>query len=583
MVRSAPQLLSLVTFLALAGCLSSAEVRDLAQAPDGDRVLSEPIDEDEREATESEELISDPISAKPAPMADPAPEMDGNLGMRTRPKTKKDIGRANHNRVEIGGSRRPETEFAPQKQKPGQPTMRRDTEGYTDYGINGFDLVERDGLSTFAVDVDTASYTLSRRKLTDGYLPSHAGVRVEEFVNYFPYEYKQPKAGEPFGVDVEATPSPWNPRNHLVRIGIQGKRIHYDEHKPVHLTFLVDTSGSMSSSDKMGLVKKTLIMLTEELQDGDTVAIATYAGSTQIVLSPTPISQQKKIISSLARLSSGGSTAMASGIDLAYQMADEAYVPGTVNRVVVCSDGDANVGRTSHSEISSQIKRYAQKGITLTTLGFGTGNYQDTMMERLANDGDGNYFYIDSERESRRIFVDKLNSTMEIIAKDVKLQVAFNDEAVIAYRLVGYENRDIADHDFRNDKVDAGEIGSGHQVTALYEVMLKDELPSTIATVHVRNKAPGPDSPAVERTYDVSKEVIRTRFAEGTDQYRVAVAAMSFAELLRNSPHLSEVTYRQVQELAQSAKRPEYPEDAELVELISRAAELSGEVSYTSR
>jgi Ca-activated chloride channel family protein len=409
-------------------------------------------------------------------------------------------------------------------------------------------------------------------------------VRVEEFVNYFPYTYARPADSDPFGVDFEAAPSPWDERNTLIRVGVQGKKIAYDQRKPVHLTFLVDTSGSMRSADKLELLKTSLRMLTEELEDGDTVAIATYAGSTKVVLEPTPISEKKRILASLSRLTAGGSTAMASGIDLAYQLADTSFVQGDVNRVIVASDGDANVGRSSHTEISPRIKAYAQKGITVTTLGFGNGNYKDTMMERLANDGDGNYFYIDGEREARRVLVDKLGSTMEVIAKDVKIQVDWNPEAVHAYRLIGYENRDIADRDFRNDTVDAGEIGAGHQVTALYEVVLHDNAQrEKLATVRVRNKAPGPDAPAVERSWTLNEGAFRPSFLETSRQFRIASSAAWFAEILRDSPHMTEISLSQVAEIARDAQRVEYSEDAELLSLIRRAADLRGEGTVSRR
>jgi len=457
------------------------------------------------------------------------------------------------------------------------------TEDYTDYGINGFTLTDRDNLSTFAADVDTASYTITRRKLREGYLPPPAAVRVEEFVNYFPYEYAQPKKGHPFAVDVEASPSPFNPRNHIVRIGVQGKKVHFDTRRPVNLTFLVDVSGSMQSRDKIGLLKDTLRMLTEELDDGDTVALVTYAGATKVVLAPTPISQRGRILSALNGLTAGGSTAMGAGINLAYQQAEAGFRPGAVNRVIVASDGDANVGVTSHSQLSNFISGKAKKGITLTTLGFGNGNYKDTMMERLANDGDGNYFYIDSLQESRRLFVDQLSSTLEVIAKDVKLQVEWNPDTVLAYRLIGYENRDIADKDFRNDAVDAGEIGAGHQVTALYEVALKDDRSAGLGTVRVRNKAPGPESPAVERRYEVPTAIIGQSFATASPQFRLQTAAAGFAEILRGSPHMNEISLRMVGDIARDAKRVEYSEDSELVELIDRAARLRGEGAVSRR
>lgn len=455
--------------------------------------------------------------------------------------------------------------------------------GYRDYGVNGFTTAADDHLSTFAIDVDTASYTMTRKNLRGGYLPPAGAVRVEEFVNYFPYEYDRPAPGQAFTVDFEATPSPWDEQLTLLRVGVQGRHVTYRERQPVHLTFLVDTSGSMRSEDKIELVKKSLEMLSRELEDGDTVAIATYAGSTKVVLEPTPISQRDKIIGSLRRLDASGSTAMESGIQLAYDLADRTFKPGSVNRVILCSDGDANVGKTDPDSLARQIEAYAAKGITLTTLGFGNGNYQDVVMERLANQGDGNYFYIDTELEARRVLVDKLTGTLEVIAKDVKIQVDFDPDVVERYRLVGYENRDVADRDFRNDAVDAGEIGAGHQVTALYELDLRDGADGEIATVRVRHEAPGPDAPAAETSFTLTSAAIKPEFAEGSDTFRIAAAAGYFAEVLRGSPHVQEISLSQVAELAVRAKRVEYPEDAELVELIRMAARLRGEGAVATR
>ena len=446
-------------------------------------------------------------------------------------------------------------------------------EQYTDYGHRDFTRVGVDPLSTFSVDVDTASYTLVRRKLQEGYLPPVAAVRVEEFVNYFPYDYPPPNS-DPFAVHFEASPSPFNPRTHLIRVGVQGKKIAFDQRKSVHLTFLVDTSGSMSSSDKLGLVQSSLTTLTEELQDGDTVSIVAYAGSAGLVLAPTPMSEKESILDAIQRLHSGGSTAMGQGIELAYQQAENSMKPGAVNRVIICSDGDANVGPTHHQALSALIRDHARNGITLTTVGFGNGNYNDTTMEQLANDGDGNYYFIDSQREARRIFVDKLTGTLQVIAKDVKIQVDWTDN-VEAYRLIGYENRDLQDHQFRDDAVDAGEIGSGHQVTALYEVALAPGAAGELATVRIRNKAPGPDAPASERSYALSTSAIKPSLSEGSRPYRIAVSAAYFAEILRKSPHTHEGTLADVLELARGAQRVEYPEDAELVGLIEDAARLS--------
>ncbi|MCP4807962.1 MAG: VWA domain-containing protein, partial [Proteobacteria bacterium] len=300
------------------------------------------------------------------------------------------------------------------------------SEGYVNYGVNDMTLSTKDALSTFSIDVDTASYTIARRKLLDGYLPPAASVRVEEFVNYFPYAYVQPVGDAPFAVNMEAAPNPFEPRHHVLRIGVQGDELSADERKPVRLTFLVDVSGSMSSADKLGLAKRSLHLLVDQLDAEDSVALGTYAGATRMVLTPTPATDKDAIHAAIESLSSGGGTAMSSGIDMAYDMAQRAYVPGAENRVVVLSDGDANIGPSSHQQILTQIQDHAKAGITLTTVGFGMGNYKDTMMEQLANDGDGNYFYIDGMNEARKVFSEDLSGTIQTIARDVKIQVEFD-------------------------------------------------------------------------------------------------------------------------------------------------------------
>jgi Ca-activated chloride channel homolog len=599
--------------LGLGGCaLSSSPVEKLLPAPEEElRLEGEPEEELQRESEEADAgSDADDIdfampgdgsadiqaSRAPAPKAEErsratrrpagaeaADRFASEPAMSTGLSSSGGASAAGNVAVRADDLRSPAGQRPPSSAPPPAVVPESNTEDYTDYGVNGFTLTEQDGLSTFAVDVDTAAYTITRKKLREGYLPPTAAVRVEEFVNYFPYEYRQPDDGEPFTVDVEAAPSPWSPRNHLVRIGVQGKDVRFDTRRPVNLTFLVDVSGSMQSRDKIGLLKDTLKMLTEELEDGDTVSLVTYAGNTRVVLEPTPISQRADILRALDGLTAGGSTAMGAGIELAYGLAERNLRPGSVNRVIVCSDGDANVGIRSHEQLSSYIAGYAKKGITLTTLGFGNGNYKDTMMERLANDGDGNYYYIDSLQESRRLFVDKLSGTLEVIAKDVKIQVDWNADAVIAYRLVGYENRDVADRDFRNDAVDAGEIGAGHQVTAIYEVALKDDPTGGLGTVRIRNKAPGPDSPATERAYALPVSAVHASLGETSRQFRIQVAATAFAEILRGSPHLQEFSLRRTAALAREAARAEYPEDAELVELVERAAQLKGEGAMSWR
>jgi Ca-activated chloride channel homolog len=454
-------------------------------------------------------------------------------------------------------------------------------EKYRDYGINDFVDASVDPLSTFAVDVDTASYTVTRRMLEQGYLPPPEAVRVEEFVNYLPYRYVAPER-DPFSVDFDAAPSPYDEGVTLLRVGIQGRPVDDRSRRPAHLTFLVDVSGSMRAPDKLDLVKTSLEMLALEMRDGDTIAIATYAGAEKVVLEPTGVEHRDHILRSLHRLTSGGSTAMGSGIELAYRLAEASRVDGHINRVIVCSDGDANVGRTDPEAILSTIRGHAQRGITLTSLGFGNGNYNDVMMERLADEGDGNYFYVDSKREAYRVLVQRLTSTLEVIARDVKLQLAFDPTVVADYRLVGYENRDIADEDFRDDAVDAGEIGAGHQVTALYELHLRPGVSGRIATMRVRNEAPGRESPAVERTFPVDTDAVQPTFAEASLDTQVATAAAWFADKLRGTPYLDEISYAQLARLARDAARPEMAEDAELVSLIERAGQLAGE-GFASR
>ena len=456
-----------------------------------------------------------------------------------------------------------------------------DGEGYKDYGINPLTLVQDDRFSTFAADVDTASYSLARGKLNKGYLPVAAGVRVEEFVNSLDYGYEPPEAGSnddaPFAVHMEAAPSPWDGGKHILRIGVKGQEPKVDR-KPVHLTFLVDTSGSMTGPDKLDMVKYSLHYVVDHLSPGDTVAIATYAGSTAVLLEATDISEKAAAHRVIDRLGAGGGTAMNSGMQAAYDLALDSYAPDTENRVVVMSDGDANIGPSSFDTILAGIEGYAGQGITLSTIGFGMGDYQDVMMEQLANQGDGNYFYIDDYGEAEEVFGERLSGNMVTIARDVKLQVEFNPDAVYAYRLIGYENRDIADHDFRNDKVDAGEIGAGHTVTALYEVSLKKDARSQeLATVRVRAKKPGPESPAKEWATVFQGANLHSEAAEASRDFRLAVAAAAFAELLRGSPYVSELSYFDVEQLARRAANG--AEDAlELADLAATAGRLSGEV-----
>ncbi|MEZ4439201.1 MAG: von Willebrand factor type A domain-containing protein, partial [Polyangiaceae bacterium] len=397
----------------------------------------------------------------------------------------------------------------------------------------------RDPMSTFAIDVDTGTFPLLRRTHQAGNRLSPEAVRPEEIINYFDYGYPGPEQ-EALVVHLHSAPSPFERGHEILRVGVQARRVERSQRKPAHLVYLVDVSGSMDAADKLGLAKESLRLLTDNLRPGDTVALCTYAGNVREVLPPTPIAERQRILDAIDDLTSEGSTAMSDGITLAYDLAERTLVPGHVNRVVVLSDGDANVGAVSHEEILGLIDRQRRRGITLSTIGFGTGNYNDAMMEQLADEGDGNYRYVDSPREAQKVFVDEIDGMLEVVAKDVKVQIAFDPRVVQSYRLIGYENRDVADADFRDDTVDGGEVGAGHHATALYDVVLR---PVRLAaaghpwvTAHVRHKAPDADH-ATEQAFPLPADHSYATFAEADPSFRFATAAAGLAEVLRESPY----------------------------------------------
>ena len=460
------------------------------------------------------------------------------------------------------------------------PTVTRgDTTGgetYKDHGKNPWTDTTKDHLSTFAADVDTAAYTIARRKLSEGQLPPPAAVRVEEFVNYFRYAFPAPTAGTPFAVVMDAAPSPVAPGKHIVRVGVATQATIASERKPAHLVFLVDVSGSMQSPDKLELAKQALRILTNNLQEKDTVSLVTYAGSTRVVLEPTGLQHKAQIMSALDELTAGGSTAMASGLDLAYAQAMKGFQPGGIARVIVLSDGDANVGNTSVDDMLATIASRAKQGVTLSTIGFGMGNYKDETMEQLANKGNGNNFYIDSLAAAKKVFAQQLGSTLEVVAKDAKFQVDFDPAFVARYRLVGYENRDIADTDFRNDKVDAGEIGAGHQVTALYEVELTaagKQAAAPLGSVRIRHKAPMSET-ATEAAFPMVGAPAAT-FAQASADFRFAFATAAFADVLRHSTDAEHWSLAQIRDLAKGAIGQD-AERRELVTLIETTMRLTG-------
>jgi Ca-activated chloride channel family protein len=450
------------------------------------------------------------------------------------------------------------------------------TEAYDAVVENGFLAAQTNPTSTFSIDVDTASYANVRRFLTHGQLPPAGAVRIEEMVNYFDYEYPCPEGDVPFAVNAEIASCPWASQHRLVRFGLKGKEVAPDSRPVSNLVFLLDVSGSMADANKLPLVKQALRMLVNELGENDRVAIVVYAGSTGLVLPSTTADQKAVILTALENLHAGGSTNGGAGIQLAYNTAVENFINGGVNRVILCTDGDFNVGVTSQSELVSLIEEKAVAGVFLSVLGFGMGNYKDSTMEKLADNGNGNYAYIDTAAEARKVLVEQLTGTLITIAKDVKIQVEFNPHTVAAYRLIGYENRLLKTEDFRDDTKDAGEIGAGHTVTALYEVVpvgvevphgadvrpLKYQQPKELSesamtdemlTLWLRYKAPDSDSSdGNELAFPIRDP--GAQFGEATDDFQFAAAVASFGMLLRDSEYKGQVTYAAVEEWAHAAK-----------------------------
>ncbi|MCD4657327.1 MAG: von Willebrand factor type A domain-containing protein, partial [Planctomycetes bacterium] len=352
------------------------------------------------------------------------------------------------------------------------PTDGVGTEKYTEYVINKFIKTEELSLSTFAIDVDTASYTIMRGKIKAGQLPPPSSVRVEEYLNYFDYKYPAPSTGL-FTVYSQIAENPFNSgETSLLRVALRAKDISNKERRTAHLTFMVDVSGSMNSTNKLGYVKQTLKTIVKNLRDDDTIAICTYASQARKLLKPTPIDKKEDIYKAIDSLGAGGSTSGEAGLRNAYELAEKGFVKGHINRIIMCTDGDFNVGNTDGKSLAASVNHYARKGITFSAVGYGMGNYKDNTIEAIANAGNGNYFYIDSVEEINRVFEKNLVSTLDVVAADVKIQVEFNPSLVQEYRLIGYENRALTAEQFRDDIVDAGEVGAGHSVTAIYELMM---------------------------------------------------------------------------------------------------------------
>jgi Ca-activated chloride channel family protein len=449
--------------------------------------------------------------------------------------------------------------IAPEEEPVPSPTPAAEVE------INPFTRTVDDALSTFAMDVDTASYSAARGYLNRGTLPPPQTVRVEEFVNYFDYRYPNP-APDTFGVNVAAAPSPFGAaETYFVRVGIQGERIEASERDNAALTFVIDVSGSMGEPNRLPLVKESLSLLVEQLREGDTVAIVVYSNNTRTVLEPTSVTERERIIGAINSLGIENSTNVEAGLRLGYEVAQDNFVNGAINRVILCSDGLANVGATNPDAIRNSVREYAEQGVLLTTVGFGM-QFNDNMMETLANDGNGNYAYVDTLDEARRVFVENLTGTLQVIARDAKIQVEFNPDVVSQYRLLGYENRDVADADFRNDDVDAGEVGAGDNVTALYEVRLTEQGSGTALTAQIRYEDPETGE-VYETATPLDSDAFAGDFSEAPADMQLAVAVAGLAEHLRGSGYAQDRPLSDILAIAERVA-PQFANDDDVQEFV---------------
>lgn len=463
------------------------------------------------------------------------------------------------------------------------------TESYDYINENKFKEVSNDPLSTFSIDVDRASYSNVRRFINSNQTPYPDAVRIEEMINYFDYNYKQPTGEHPFSTSLELGECPWNKNHQLLLVGIQGKKMISEEIPATNLVFLIDVSGSMSDYNKLPLLKQAFKILVEQLRPQDRVAIVVYAGAAGLVLPSTSGKDKATILAAIDRLEAGGSTAGGAGINLAYKIAKENYIPKGNNRVILATDGDFNVGESSDASMERLIEEKRESGVYLSILGFGMGNYKDSKMEKLSNKGNGNYAYIDNIMEARKIFSEELWGTLFTIAKDVKIQIEFNPAKVKAYRLIGYENRILNKEDFNNDKIDAGEIGSGHSVTALYEIIpgTSDEPVANVdplsyqeitvrksgdlMTLKIRYKDPdGTESKLI------SSRLTPTDFGKISDNFKLAASVAEFGMLLRNSEFKGLSSYDEAIRLAKESKGSDpYGYRAEYIVLLEKAKLMS--------
>jgi Ca-activated chloride channel homolog len=520
-----------------------------------------------------------------APLPAPSPQTNAPQRVRIQDSTSASDNRAPDNRAPSnftgrdtlrtrlsGGITAPTTQ---QQSSSTLPAQEFDREGYNRIYENSYQRASNNPLSTFGIDVDTASYSNVRRFINSGVMPPKDAVRLEELINYFTYDYPQPKGDRPFSINTEVANAPWNPQHKLVHIGLQGKSFSTKDLPPNNLVFLIDVSGSMNSPDKLPLVKASLKYLVSELRAKDSVTIVVYAGAAGLVLPPTPGNQKEKILDSIDKLEAGGSTAGGAGIQLAYKVARDNFIKQGNNRVILATDGDFNVGVSSDGELVRMIEEKREQGVFLSVLGFGTGNLQDAKMEQLADKGNGNYAYIDSLLEAKKVLVTQMGGTLFTIAKDVKIQVEFNPAKVQAYRLVGYENRVLQNQDFNDDKKDAGELGAGHSVTAIYEI-----IPVGVASdvklpeVDPLKYQPNPATTSASQTDELMQVKLRykkpnetvsqlitqsvmdkpVKLENASANFRFATAVAAFGMVLRDSEYKGTANFEEVLRLANQAK-----------------------------
>ncbi|MFO7907227.1 MAG: VWA domain-containing protein [Pirellulaceae bacterium] len=463
---------------------------------------------------------------------------------------------------------------------------------------NPFLSTTQEPLSTFSIDVDTASYTKTRMYLLQrGILPPPDAVRIEELINYFAYDYQPPTDGQPFAGRVEISDCPWQPAHRLLQIGIKGREVAQQRRPSSNLVFLLDVSGSMNQPNKLPLLKRGMKLLVERLGENDRVAIVVYAGAAGLVLPSITGDRKQEILDALSRLQAGGSTNGGEGIRLAYQTAMDHFISGGTNRVILCSDGDFNVGTTSDGALVRMVEKQAENGIFLSVLGFGMGNHNDAMLEQISNRGNGNYAFVDSDAEARKVFAEQMSATLVTIAKDVKIQLEFNPAKVAEYRLIGYENRLLAARDFNDDRKDAGEIGAGHRVTALYEIVpssvpasdlsrsvdplkyqqageLSDAAQSDeLLTLKIRYKNPDGNESKLQ-TFAIEEKSVP--FAAASLDFKLAAAVASFGMLLRDSEYKGQTSYDAVLEIGnEAAKVDPHGYRQEFLEMVRRAQQLA--------